>query len=45
VLESKRHFRDQRWQVRVTRPVQELLLELRDAVEDHDPGDVQGAAG
>jgi RNA polymerase sigma-B factor len=32
--EIKRHFRDKRWQVRVTRPVQELLLELRDAVED-----------
>jgi RNA polymerase sigma-B factor len=32
--EIKRHFRDKRWQVRVTRPVQELLLEVRDAVED-----------
>src|SRR6185437_1788179 len=32
--EIKRHFRDKRWQVRVTRPVQELLLELRDAAED-----------
>ena len=32
--EIKRHFRDKRWQVRVTRPVQELLLELRGAVED-----------
>jgi RNA polymerase sigma-B factor len=32
--EIKRHFRDKRWQVRVTRPVQELLLEVRGAVED-----------
>jgi RNA polymerase sigma-B factor len=32
--ELKRHFRDKRWQVRVTRPVQELLLELRGATED-----------
>jgi RNA polymerase sigma-B factor len=32
--ELKRHFRDKRWQVRVTRPLQELLLELRDAAED-----------
>jgi RNA polymerase sigma-B factor len=32
--EIKRHFRDKRWQVRVTRPVQELLLELRGVTED-----------
>jgi RNA polymerase sigma-B factor len=32
--ELKRHFRDKRWQVRVTRPLQELLLEMRGAVED-----------
>jgi RNA polymerase sigma-B factor len=32
--EIKRHFRDKRWQVRVTRPVQELLLEMRGATED-----------
>ncbi len=32
--EVKRHFRDKRWQVRVTRPVQELLLEMRGATED-----------
>ena len=32
--ELKRHFRDKRWQVKVTRPVQELLLEMRDAVEN-----------
>jgi RNA polymerase sigma-B factor len=32
--EIKRHFRDKRWQVRVTRPLQELLLELRGATED-----------
>jgi RNA polymerase sigma-B factor len=27
--ELKRHFRDKRWQVRVRRPVQELVLEVR----------------
>ena len=32
--EIKRHFRDKRWQVRVTRPLQELLLEVRGATED-----------
>jgi len=32
--EVKRHFRDKRWQVRVTRPVQELLLEMRVAAEE-----------
>jgi RNA polymerase sigma-B factor len=32
--ELKRHFRDKRWQIRVTRPVQELLLEMRGTVED-----------
>jgi RNA polymerase sigma-B factor len=32
--EIKRHFRDKRWQVKVTRPAQELLLEMRDAAED-----------
>jgi RNA polymerase sigma-B factor len=31
--EIKRHFRDKRWQVRVTRPLQELLLEMRGAAE------------
>ncbi|MCW2933841.1 MAG: flagellar biosynthesis protein FliA [Actinomycetia bacterium] len=38
--EVKRHFRDKRWQVRVTRPLQELLLEMRAAVEGltHDLG-------
>jgi RNA polymerase sigma-B factor len=38
--EIKRHFRDKRWQVRVTRPVQELLLELRGATEEltHEHG-------
>ena len=42
--EIKRHFRDKRWQVRVTRPVQELLLELRDATEDltHELGRLPG---
>jgi RNA polymerase sigma-B factor len=29
--EIKRHFRDKRWQVRVKRPVQELVLEVRKA--------------
>ncbi len=29
--EIKRHFRDKRWQVRVKRPVQELLVEVRRA--------------
>jgi RNA polymerase sigma-B factor len=44
--EIKRHFRDKRWQVRVTRPVQELLLELRAAAEDltHELGRVPGDA-
>ena len=32
--EIKRHFRDKRWQVRATRPVQELMLELRGVQED-----------
>jgi RNA polymerase sigma-B factor len=32
--EIKRHFRDKRWQVRVIRPMQELLLEMRGAIED-----------
>jgi RNA polymerase sigma-B factor len=32
--EIKRHFRDKRWQIRVTRPLQELLLERRGAMED-----------
>jgi RNA polymerase sigma-B factor len=32
--EVKRHFRDKRWQVRVTRSVQELLLELRGVTEE-----------
>jgi RNA polymerase sigma-B factor len=32
--EVKRHFRDKRWQVRVTRSVQELLLEMRGAAEE-----------
>jgi RNA polymerase sigma-B factor len=32
--EIKRHFRDKRWQVRVSRPVKELVLELRGVTED-----------
>jgi RNA polymerase sigma-B factor len=42
--EIKRHFRDKRWQVRVTRPLQELILELRGAAEDltHELGRLPG---
>jgi RNA polymerase sigma-B factor len=29
--EIKRHFRDRRWQIHVKRPVQELILEVREA--------------
>jgi RNA polymerase sigma-B factor len=51
--EVKRHFRDRRWQLRVRRPVQELLLEMRAAAEDlaqelgHAPsdGDLAAALG
>ena len=32
--EIKRHFRDKRWQVRVARPLQELVLEMRGAAGD-----------
>ena len=32
--EIKRHFRDKRWQVRVTRPAQELRLALRTAADE-----------
>jgi RNA polymerase sigma-B factor len=32
--EVKRHFRDKRWQVRVARPLQELLLDARGADEE-----------
>jgi RNA polymerase sigma-B factor len=32
--ELKRHFRDKRWQVRVPRQLQELLLEMRTAAEE-----------
>ena len=32
--EIKRHFRDRRWQIRVSRHAQELLLEMRTAEED-----------
>jgi len=32
--EIKRHFRDKRWQIHVRRQAQELLLEMRKAVED-----------
>jgi RNA polymerase sigma-B factor len=42
--EIKRHFRDKRWQVRVTRPLQELLLEMRGVTEDltHELGRLPG---
>jgi RNA polymerase sigma-B factor len=45
--ELKRHFRDKRWQVRVSRPLQELLLQMRAVAEDlaqelgHPPGDTE----
>jgi RNA polymerase sigma-B factor len=48
--EVKRHFRDKRWQVRIRRPVQELLLEMRAAAGDlaqelgHAPRDSDLAA-
>ena len=32
--EIKRHFRDKRWQVHVTRAVQELVLEVREATSE-----------
>ena len=42
--EIKRHFRDKRWQIRVTRPLQELLLEMRGVVEEltHELGRLPG---
>jgi RNA polymerase sigma-B factor len=51
--EIKRHFRDKRWQVKVTRPVQELMLEERSVIEDlthalgrlPDVGEVAGRLG
>ncbi len=51
--EIKRHFRDKRWQIRVPRPFQELLLEERGAIEDlthalgrlPDDGEVAGRLG
>ena len=48
--EIKRHFRDKRWQLRVTRPAQELWLELRRATDDlsqqlsHTPSDTELAS-
>jgi RNA polymerase sigma-B factor len=48
--EIKRHFRDKRWQVRVERPLQELVLEVREASRDlsqqlgHAPKDAELAA-
>jgi RNA polymerase sigma-B factor len=48
--EIKRHFRDKRWQVRVERPVQELVLEVREAARElsqrlgHMPGEAELAA-
>lgn len=42
--EIKRHFRDKQWQIRVTRSVQELLLEMRAATEEltHELGRLPG---
>ena len=48
--ELKRHFRDKRWLVRVGRPVQELVLEVREATRElsqrlgHVPGEAELAA-
>ena len=48
--EIKRHFRDKRWQVRVERPLQELVLEVREASRElsqqlgHAPQDAELAA-
>jgi RNA polymerase sigma-B factor len=48
--EIKRHFRDRRWQLRVRRPAQELVLEMRAAAGTltqqlgHPPGDAELAA-
>ena len=48
--EIKRHFRDKRWQVRVERPLQELVLEVREASRElsqqlgHAPQDAEVAA-
>jgi RNA polymerase sigma-B factor len=48
--EIKRYFRDKRWHVHVERPVQELLLEVREAKNQlvqqlgHDPSDAEIAA-
>jgi RNA polymerase sigma-B factor len=48
--EIKRYFRDKRWHVHVERPVQELLLEVREAKNQlvqqlgHNPSDAEIAA-
>jgi RNA polymerase sigma-B factor len=48
--EMKRHFRDKRWQVRVRRPAQELVLEIKKVSSDlaqqlgHTPADIELAA-
>ena len=44
--EIKRHFRDKRWQVHVTRSVQELVLRVRDATSEltHQLGHIPGEA-
>jgi RNA polymerase sigma-B factor len=45
--EMKRHFRDKRWQIRVRRPAQELVLEIRNTTGDltqqlgHSPCDAE----
>jgi RNA polymerase sigma-B factor len=44
--EIKRHFRDKRWQVHVTRSVQELVLQVRDATSEltHQLGHIPAEA-
>jgi RNA polymerase sigma-B factor len=44
--EIKRHFRDKRWQVHVTRSVQELVLRVRDATSEltHQLGHIPSEA-
>src|SRR6266568_8759119 len=45
--EIKRHFRDKRWHVHVERPLQELVLKVREASNDlaqqlgHTPAEIQ----
>ncbi|MGB7611167.1 MAG: sigma factor, partial [Candidatus Acidiferrum sp.] len=49
--EIKRHFRDKRWQVHVERSMQELVLQVREAIRQltqqlgHQPDDGGGGPG